>query len=239
MSTFKDILGHVHGGTVLDVATGGGGFVTTLKENLASYTEIVGVDTSERAEVAFWERFKTDPTVRFTRMDAARLEFPDASFDTVSICSSLHHLTDPLHTLNEMKRVTRPGGLLIVSEMYRDHQTDTQLTHVLLHDWWGRVDTARGICHNPTYRRDEIVSLLQSLGLADLTLEDLVDLSDDPLAPDTLTEIDGVIDQYIHERIQGLPEEEPLKAQGESLRERARQVGFHGASALIIIGRRP
>ena len=197
------------------------------------------MDTSERAETAFWERFKADPTVCFTRMDAAHLDFPDASFDTVSICSSLHHLSDPLRTLNEMKRVARPGGLLIVSEMYRDRQTDAQLTHVLLHDWWGRVDTAHGICHNPTYRRDEIVSLLQSLGLADLTLEDLVDLSDDPLAPDTLTEIDGIIDQYIHERIQGLPDEESLKAQGESLRARAHQVGFHGASALIVIGRRP
>ncbi len=238
MSTFKDILGHIHGGAVLDVATGGGGFAATLKENLASYTEIVGVDTSERAEVAFWERFKTDPTVRFTRMDATHLEFPDSSFDTVSICSSLHHLPSPLQALNEMKRVARPDGLLIVNEMYRDHQTDTQLTHVLLHDWWGRADTARGICHNPTYRRDEIVSMLQSLGLADLTLEDLVDLSDNPLAPDTLAEIDGVIDQYIHERIQGLPEEDALRAQGESLRERARRVGFHGASALVIIGRK-
>lgn len=238
MSTFKDILGHIHGGSVLDAATGAGGFVGVLQECLASYAEIVGVDTSERAEVGFRERFGADSTVCFMRMDAAYLEFPEASFDTVSICSSLHHLPDPLQALNEMKRVLRPGGLLIVSEMYRDHQTDAQLTHVLLHDWWGRVDTARGICHNPTYRRDEIISLLQSLGLDNLTCDDLADLSDDPLAPETLSEIDGVIDQYLRERIQGLPEEDSLKAQGESLRGRARQVGFHGASALVIVGRK-
>lgn len=238
MNTFKDIFGNLHGGCVLDVATGTGGFAQTLKEELASYTEIIGIDTSERAEQAFKQRFQ-DVSIRYMMMDANRLDFPDASFDTVSISYSLHHLPDPLHVLNEMKRVLKPGGHFIVSEMYRDHQTDTQLTHVLLHDWWGRVDTARGICHNPTYRRDEIISLLQSLGLDNPTCDDLADLSDDPLAPETLSEIDGVIDQYLRERIQGLPEEESLKAQGESLRGRARQVGFHGASVLVISGQKP
>lgn len=236
MKSFKDILGHIHGGKLLDVATGTGGFAQTLKDNLGSYTEIIGIDTSERAEQAFKARFE-EPSIRYMQMDANQLNFPEASFDTVSISYSLHHLPDPLHVLNEMKRVLKPGGHFIVSEMYCDNQAETQMTHVLLHHWWAAVDTARGICHNLTYPREEIVSMLQSLGL-DFSFEELADLSEDPLAAETVTEIDSIIDQYVQERIKGLSEEEALKAQGEALRERTHQVGFHGASVLMAVGRK-
>lgn len=231
MKTFQDILEHLHGGRVLDAATGAGGFVQVLKENLASYTEIIGVDTSERAKEAFKARFQEE-VIRYVAMDAHQLDFPDASFDTVSISYSLHHLPDPIRALNEMKRVLKPGGHFIVSEMYCDGQAETQMTHVLLHHWWAAVDTASGVCHNPTYARKEIVAMLETLGL-DFRFDDLVDLSDDPLAAETVSEIDSVIDQYIQERSQGLPNEVDLRIQGEALRERAHRVGFHGASVLV------
>ncbi|MBI5296665.1 MAG: methyltransferase domain-containing protein [Chloroflexi bacterium] len=236
MTTFKDIFGNLHGGKILDVATGTGRFAEVLKEDLASYTEIIGIDTSDRAQQAFQSHFD-DPSIRFMQMDANTLDFPDASFDTVSISYSLHHLPEPLCVLNEMKRVLKPGGHFIVSEMYCDSQAETQMTHVLLHHWWAAVDTARGVCHNPTYPRAEIVSMLGTLGL-DFSFHDLVDLTDDPLAADTVTEIDGIIDQYVQERIQGVPGEEKLRIQGEALRKRAHEIGFHGASVLVAVGQK-
>lgn len=237
MKTFKDIFRPLHGGRVLDVATGAGGFVQVLKQELTSYTEIVGIDTSERAEQAFKAHFQEE-AIRYLTMDANQLDFPDASFDTVSISYSLHHLPDPSRVLDEMKRVLKPGGHFIVSEMYCDGQAETQMSHVLLHHWWAAVDTARGVCHNQTYPRAEVVSMLGTLGL-DFRFDDLADLSDDPLAAETVSEIDGVIDQYMQERIPGLPQEQELKALGEALRERVHQVGFHGASVLAAVGRKP
>lgn len=237
MKTFQEILGPLHGGRVLDVATGTGGFAQMLKEGLASYIEILGIDTSERAESAFKGRFQ-DASMRYQTMDANQLDFPDASFDTVSISYSLHHLPEPLRVLNEMKRVLKPGGHFIVSEMYSDGQAETQMTHVLLHHWWAAVDTARGVCHNVTYPRAEIISMLGTLGL-DFCFDDLADVSDDPLAVDTVAEIDGIIDQYIQERIPGLPNEDDLRTQGEVLREQAHRIGFHGASVLAAVGQKP
>ncbi len=237
MTTFKDIFGNLHGGKILDVATGTGRFADVLKEDLASYSEIIGIDTSERAQQAFQSHFD-DPSIRFIQMDASTLDFPDASFDTVAINYSLHHLPDPSRVLNEMKRVLKPGGHFIVSEMYRDGQSETQMTHVLLHDWWAAVDTARGVCHNPTYPRAEIASMLQALGLVNLAFHDLVDLTDDPLAADTVAEIDGIIDQYVQERIQGAPNEDDLRMQGEILRQRAHKIGFHGASVLVVVAQK-
>lgn len=232
MTTFKDILENIPGGRVLDVATGSGRFVEILKESLASYDEIIAIDNSSRAEEGFKKAFD-DPSIRFHAMDAHALDFPDASFDTAGICFSLHHLPDPLSVLNEMKRVLRPGGYFIVSEMYRDYQAETQMTHVLLHDWWGAVDTALNICHKPTYTRQEIVALLQSLGSGNLNLYDLIDLSDDPHDPETVEFLENIIDQYTGERISGLSEEVALKECGETLRHRLRKTGYHNASILV------
>jgi SAM-dependent methyltransferase len=234
MKTFKDILETMPGGRVLDVATGAGRFVEILKESLASYTEIIGIDNSERAEEAFANAL-SDPFIRFQFMDANELNFSDCSFDTVGICFSLHHLPNPLPVLQEMKRILRPGGNFIVSEMYRDHQTETQLTHVLLHDWWAAVDTARGVCHNKTYTRQQILTMLDSLGLVDRRTDDLVELDDDPHDAETLKYLDGIMNQYVQERSTGVPGESALKEQGEVLRQRLHQVGFHNASVLVAV----
>ena len=53
--------------------------------------------------------------MRFLRMDAAALAFPDGSFDTVVLSNALGHLTAVLPgMLAEALRVLRPGGTLTV-----------------------------------------------------------------------------------------------------------------------------
>ena len=120
MKTPKDYLGHIPGGRVLDVATGSGGFIGFLLEGLQDPAEIVGIDTSERAAAAFGQAFKDTPAVRFESMDAGRMSFPDASFDTVCIANSLHHLPEPARVLSEMLRVLRPGGSFLIFDLRRD-----------------------------------------------------------------------------------------------------------------------
>jgi len=134
MNTLQQAFGNISGGRVLDVATGNGNFGGALMENLRDYSEIIGIDTNTHALDAGRENFKQD-NIRFQSMDAAHLNFPDASFDTVCIAYSLRHLANLAQTLAEMRRVLKPGGHLIVGEMHRDHQTETQLAHVYLHHW--------------------------------------------------------------------------------------------------------
>jgi ubiquinone/menaquinone biosynthesis C-methylase UbiE len=43
MSALRQALGGISGGRVLDVATGEGGFIQTLIQNLKSYVEIIGI----------------------------------------------------------------------------------------------------------------------------------------------------------------------------------------------------
>jgi len=54
--------------------------------------------------------------VTFRQGDAQALPFADHSFDVVTCQTVLMHLADPLAALREMRRVVRPGGLVICVE---------------------------------------------------------------------------------------------------------------------------
>ena len=232
MNQPKDLIGHISGGRVLDVATGSGGFVHFLVEGLQAYSEIIGIDANEHAAAPFTEAFKDTPHVVFEPMDARQMIFPEGSFDTVCIANSLHHFEHPEAVLSEMLRVLRAGGHFILAEMYCDGQTDTQMTHVLLHHWWAAVDQTKGIVHRDTHTRTQLAGMLEGVGLGSLAFHDLSDTEEDPKQPDTLAELDAVITRYI-QRAEGYPD---LQAQGETLRQRLHQVGFHGAASLFGIG---
>jgi SAM-dependent methyltransferase len=57
---------------------------------------------------------------RFAVADAVGLPFPDDSFHACRCDRTLQHLPDPASAVNEMARVTRPGGMVAISES-RNH----------------------------------------------------------------------------------------------------------------------
>ena len=234
MSSLAQLLGPAHGGRVLDVATGRGGFVTSLLAALPDHDEIVGIDVVDHA-ADFAATFPDLPVVRFELADAAALPYADATFDLAAVANSLHHFVDPVPVLAEMLRVLRPGGRLVIAEMLRDGQRPEQMTHVKLHHWWAAVDTTEGVVHRETYRRQAIVQLVAGLGLDDLRIEHLEEEGEDPHDSDTLAELDGVIDRYLA-RAAGHP---PLVARGHALRRRLHRIGIRSATTLVAIGRKP
>ncbi|QIK65147.1 demethylmenaquinone methyltransferase [Nocardioides sp. HDW12B] len=59
---------------------------------------------------------KARPGLPFVAGDGTRLPFADASFDAVTISFGLRNIVDSDAGLAEMRRVTRPGGRLVVCE---------------------------------------------------------------------------------------------------------------------------
>ncbi|MBZ5735668.1 demethylmenaquinone methyltransferase [Nocardioides sp. TRM66260-LWL] len=66
----------------------------------------------------------------FIAGDGTRLPFVDDAFDAVTISFGLRNIVDPLAGLRELRRVTRPGGRLVVCEF--SHPTNGAFRTVYL-----------------------------------------------------------------------------------------------------------
>lgn len=105
--------------SVLDVGAGVGHWSMLLASVMGDDVHFAGVDR-ERAWVDHAHARARDRRLAhrfsFVHGDALRLPFPDASFDMVTCQTLLIHLSDPELGISEMKRVTRPGGLVMAAE---------------------------------------------------------------------------------------------------------------------------
>jgi demethylmenaquinone methyltransferase/2-methoxy-6-polyprenyl-1,4-benzoquinol methylase len=102
---------------VLDVACGTGDLAEAFGD--AGARSVTGVDfTPEMLDVARHKGAapKGRAPVTYVRGDAMALDFPDASFDVVSIAFGIRNVSEPKRALAEFFRVLAPGGRLVVLE---------------------------------------------------------------------------------------------------------------------------
>ena len=55
------------------------------------------------------------PNAEFRVMDALAMDFPDDTFDLVWACESGEHMPDKKRYIEEMTRVLKPGGRIVVA----------------------------------------------------------------------------------------------------------------------------
>ena len=80
-------------------------------------SEITAVDLSPKMlELARENAIKHGLNVNLFVMDAEKLEFPDGNFDTVVSTLSTCTFPNPVKALQEIKRVCRPDGLILLLE---------------------------------------------------------------------------------------------------------------------------
>lgn len=98
---------------VLDVGCGPGTLTADLAQQVAP-AELVAIDRAEgvleEARSVCLERGITNVTIEVG--DVYGLAHDDDSFDVVHAHQVLQHLSDPAAALREMRRVTKPGGLV-------------------------------------------------------------------------------------------------------------------------------
>jgi tRNA (uracil-5-)-methyltransferase TRM9 len=100
------------GGTVLDIGCGNGR-VYQLCENLQ--VEYIGIDQSEGLISIARKKY---PNVRFDVGSMTELPYEDRSVDVIFCIATFNHLPDRdsrLQSLAEMKRVLKPGGIILMT----------------------------------------------------------------------------------------------------------------------------
>lgn len=100
-------------GRLLELGVGTGLALPYYKPSL----RVTGIDLSaamlERARERVAERGLSNIEA-LREMDAAQLEFPDASFDVTVAMYVMTVVPDPHKVMHELARVTRPGGTVII-----------------------------------------------------------------------------------------------------------------------------
>ena len=105
-------------------------------------SRFVGIDTAEQA-IAAAAKAVADPRVEFTLGDlSSRLPFTDQAFDVAYSSNLLECMENPLFFAQEVGRILKPGGLVVVGHWDWDSQvyesTDKTLVRRLVHafaDW--------------------------------------------------------------------------------------------------------
>ncbi len=106
--------------------------------------------------------------IRLERVDTKRMPYPDLEFDMVVSNSLVHHLPDPLSFFQEVKRLIKPGGALLIRDLIRPE--DDAVVNNLVNKIGDNYDT-----HQQQLFRD---SLKAALTLAEVQAAiDLVGLS--------------------------------------------------------------
>ncbi len=105
------------GQRVLDVAAGSADLTRLFLKQVGETGQVVLTDINNAMLRVGRDRLLDEGlTTPVTQCDAEHLPFPDNYFDCVSIAFGLRNVTHKEAALNEMRRVLKPGGRVIVLE---------------------------------------------------------------------------------------------------------------------------
>jgi glycosyltransferase involved in cell wall biosynthesis/SAM-dependent methyltransferase len=122
-----------HGGQ--DVLEVGGGLGIDLAQFASNGARVTDVDLSAGHLALAQEHFRLRGLAgRFQHHDAETLPFPDSSFDVVYSNGVIHHSPNTARMVDEMFRVLRPGGRVIVM-VYAENSWN----------YWSKVMFVRGM----------------------------------------------------------------------------------------------
>lgn len=105
------------GESVLDCATGTGDLAIEFKKAVGSKGRVIGTDfCKEMIDFAPLKAKQQGLSVEFSVEDVTQLPYADNSFDVCSISFGIRNVQDPKKGLQELYRVLKPQGRLIVLE---------------------------------------------------------------------------------------------------------------------------
>jgi ubiquinone/menaquinone biosynthesis C-methylase UbiE len=225
------------GDTVLDVGCGAGISMIDVGRLAGNEGRVAGIDKNpallaearRRAEEAGLGR-RVGYAVSFARS----IPFADDSFDLCYSENLFMHLSNPERTLAEMKRVTKPGGRILVGDL--DHASlsidfpDTELERTFARCWAAR--------HFNPYAGRKLRGSFRRQGLSDVGVQlRAVFLGDDLRKALYLFQMDDLLDESVEN---GALTREDAARFGDGLK-RAFESGeaYITMTLVVVFGRKP
>jgi len=195
--TLVKMAGVQPGDCALDVCCGTGDVAFALRRSGA---EVTALDFSPAMLAVAEQRAKTPlpprgggprpppttpPPVQFLRGDALQLPFPDQSFEIVTVAYGLRNLADWERGLEEMWRVARPGGRLLVLDFGKPDNAFWRWWYFaylkLLVPWFGKLFCKDSATHAYIFASLQnypaqrgVAAKMQSLGCAEAGVRNLL-----------------------------------------------------------------
>lgn len=116
-----------HAIKILDVGTGTARIPILMCQKRPQYL-ITGVDLAQSMLIIGQrnvEEAGLNQRIRLERVDSKRMPYPDLEFDMLISNSLVHHLPDPLFFFQELKRLVRPGGAILIRDLIRPDSDTT------------------------------------------------------------------------------------------------------------------
>jgi len=233
---FKELFYEMDGGQILDVACGEGQFIDVMQTALRSWEHITGLDVNEEILKLASRKFQGSG-FSFIHGSSQDIPFPDCRFDLVTLSKGLHHVENPYIALEEMKRVLKKGGHLVISEMYSDGLTASQMSQKMYHDLRVELDNILGVSHFNTFEKKAIVKIAERLNLSGMKIYEYPEDQSDPMNAARIKDHSEKLDSWLIQ-IANHEKYDYFYSRIRELKERFRKVGFTRPPQLVIVGRK-
>jgi len=154
----------INAGTVLDVACGKGDFLKFALRSFNSYRMAVGIDTDVESLNQARQNLYEYP-VSFVVGSALNMPFLTESFSMVTISNSLHHIEDHKKLFEELGRICRNDGSILINEMTVDKLSEYQESYSVYHHFIAELDNLLGFYHRDAYAEKELHQIVKESGL--------------------------------------------------------------------------
>jgi ubiquinone/menaquinone biosynthesis C-methylase UbiE len=115
------------GNRVLDLGCGAGWATRLLAQSIAEVGQVVGLDVSDEMIRLAQESSKDFANIQYVVGSAQGIPWQDNFFDKVLSVESFYYYPDQDRALDELFRVTAPGGrVFILINLYRDNEYSLQ-----------------------------------------------------------------------------------------------------------------
>ena len=146
---------------VLECACGTGIFT---KEMAKKGRSIRATDVSQKMIQKTAKKCKEFPNVTMEYADITNLPYPEESFDKVVAANVIHLLDEPNSAVNELLRVCKTGGMIIIPTYILKTQTSS---------WFLRCLSVLGIKVKNRFYEEDYRRFFQKIGMDDVVIKNV------------------------------------------------------------------